>query len=392
MHSCSGHGERPEVADVFSRFAHEMTGLDAHKRKVVHDIINCRTPALGGHIHQCDHCGYFKSLYNSCMNRHCPKCQTLKQARWSEDRRKDLLPVEYFHMVFTIPSVLHPLFRSFPRTCCNLLFSAVSQTLQEVAASPSNLGARTGFVAVLHTWTQTLLYHPHIHCVVPGGGLENNRWISCRPGFFLPVRILSSVFRGKLLAKLQQAVSRGEIRIPEDPCALLRKAALKPWVVYSKPPFSGPAQVLRYLGRYTHRIAISNGRMVSLQGRTVTFGYRDRNDEGRYKLISMDACEFIRRFLMHVLPRGFMRIRHFGFLSNAVRRKSVDLCRRLIAQGDGHEHTPEVQHDHETWQQMLMRVAGTDITLCPVCGTGHLVRKEIIPPQKWTVTGKAASP
>jgi predicted Zn-ribbon and HTH transcriptional regulator len=384
-----------EVADIFRRFSGELSALSLEQAKAIQDIVACRTPTLGGHVHQCDHCGYKQDLYNSCCNRHCPKCQSLSQVRWIEERRKDLLPVEYFHIVFTISSALHPLFRFNTRACYNLLFAAVSETLQEVALNPALLGAKIGFTAVLHTWTQTMLFHPHIHCIVPGGGLnsEGTKWLSCKSGFFLPVKILSTVFRGKLLSKLERALSKGEAGLSErDPYALLREAASKPWVVYCKAPFAGPDKVLRYLGRYTHRIAISNNRLISMQGRHVTFRYKDRTDGDKQKLITVDAAEFTRRFLMHVLPHGFMRIRHFGFLSNASRKESIPLIRRLLAAQNETDCIVEDDLVPETWQQLMKRLTGVDMTLCPACKTGHLIKKEAIQPSRWSLPGRAASP
>ena len=384
-----------EVADIFRRFSGELPALSLEQAEAVQDIVDCRTPALGGHVHQCDHCGQSQDLYNSCCNRHCPKCQSLNQVRWIEERRKDLLPVEYFHIVFTVSSALHPLFRFNPRACYNLLFTAVSQTLKEVSSNPALLGAKIGFTAVLHTWTQTMLFHPHIHCIVPGGGLNSDgtKWLSSKPGYFLPVKILSTVFRGKLLSKLEKAISKGKVRLPgKDPYALLREATGTSWVVYSKAPFAGPDKVLRYLGRYTHRTAISNSRLVSMHGRQVTFRYKDRADGDKQKLITMDALEFTRRFLTHVLPNGFMRIRHFGFLSNALRKESIPLIRRLLTTQNETDCIFDDDLVSETWQQLMRRLTGIDVTLCPACKTGHLIEKETIHPSKWSLPGRAASP
>jgi hypothetical protein len=386
-----------ELAEILERFAGELPALSTDQSKAVHDILNCRTETLGGHVHQCDHCGKRTNLYNSCLNRHCPKCQGLSQARWLEARQKDLLPVEYFHIVFTIPSILYVLFHINPRRCYNLLFAAVSETLQQVAANPAHLGAQIGFTAVLHTWTQTLLAHPHIHCIVPGGGLspDGTRWIPCKPGFFLPVSVLSLVFRGKLLSKLEKAIDRGEIQLADkDPRELLRKAAHPSWVVYSKAPFAGPDQVLRYLGRYTHRIAISNRRLASMQGRQVTFRYKDRADDNKEKYMTLDAVDFLCRFLAHVMPKGFMRIRHFGFMANAIRKKSLTKCRKHLAvEEDPADCAAKEDRADETWQQLLERLTGIDVTLCPACRTGHLIQKEPIPkrPSKWGHLGRADS-
>ncbi len=359
--------------------------------------MSCRTAELGGHVLACDECGYWTILYNSCRNRHCPKCQSLKQARWLEARQADLLPVEYFHVVFTVPDVLRPVFLAQPKRCYSLLFAAVAETLREVALTPERLGARIGLTAMLHTWTQTLLYHPHIHCIVPGGGLnsERTRWVSCKSGFFLPVGVLSAVFRGKLLEKLEAAVVNGDVESPKGlPARWLEHAAEKKWVVHSKPPFAGPEQVLRYLGRYTHRIALSNHRLVGLEGRNVTFRYKDRSDGDKPKLLTLDAVAFLRRFLLHVVPAGFMRIRHYGFLANSVRRKAIALCRALLTVAEPeHDGSGEPVPDSETWQELLQRLTGVDVTLCPTCKEGHLVRVQLVPrATTWSVPGRATSP
>lgn len=303
-----GEAARPlELADIFRRFRDELPALTSEQQKAVRDITSCRTEVLGGHVHQCDHCGHRQEVYNSCRNRHCPKCQNLEQARWLEARQAELLPVEYFHVVFTVPDVLKAIFLGNKSACYKLLFAAVSETLKEVALNPDHLGARIGFIAVLHTWTQKLHFHPHVHCIVPGGGLnpEGSQWVSAKPGFLLPVSVLKLVFRGKLLDKLEKAVRQGEVRFAHgDAATLLQQAARKSWVIYSKPPFAGPGQVLRYLGRYTHRVAISNDRLVQMCGRQVTFRHKDRTDGNKTKLLTLDAVEFLRRFLVHVGAQG----------------------------------------------------------------------------------------
>lgn len=389
--------QKLELADIFERFKGELPALSTDQLKVVQDILSCRTPILGGHVQQCDHCGHRTSLYNSCLNRHCPKCQSLSQARWLEARQKDLLPVEYFHVVFTIPSELHLLFRNFPKRCYNLLFAAVSETLQEISRNSQRLGARIGFIAVLHTWTQMLLFHPHVHCIVPGGGLslDGTQWIPCKPGFFLPVSILSLVFKGKLLSKLEKEIKNNKIQLADkDPMVLLRNAALPSWNVYSKAPFAGPGQVLRYLGGYTHRIAISNHRLVSMKGRQVTFRWKDRADDNKQKLLTLDAVVFLCRFLMHVMPKGFMRIRHFGILSNAIRKESLVRCREHLPVENGPVNCAATENcPKENWQQLLKRLTGIDVTLCPECKTGHLILKNRIPKlsAKWIYRGRASS-
>jgi hypothetical protein len=276
--------------------------------------------------------------------------------------------------------VLHPLFRSAPKTAYGLLFAAVAETLREVALRPKNLGAKIGFSCVLHTWTQTLLAHPHIHCIVTGGGLDpdGTRWVSAKRGFLFSVRILSRVFRGKLLHKFEQALDKGMLRSSEeDPHARLRKAASKDWVVYSKPPFAGPHQVLRYLGRYTHRIAISNERLVAMDNAKVTFQWRDRAHGNRSKFMTLEAGEFLRRFLLHVVPKGLMRIRHYGLLANAAKQQLIPRCRQLMAVPTA--DPPKAKA--ETWQELLQRLTGYDVHRCPQCGKRSLVVSQLLPPR-----------
>ena len=389
-------GRQLELAYIFEHFADELPALSADQSNAVYDILNCRTEAFGGHVYRCDHCNHQIDLYNSCLNRHCPKCQGLNQTRWLEARQKDLLPVEYFHVVFTISTALHAFFRINPKRCYNLLFSAVAETLKEVALNPDRLGAQIGFIAILHTWTQTLLFHPHLHCIVPGGGLspDGARWISCKPRFFLPVSILSTVFRAKLLSKLEKAVNDNELQVEnQNPRKLLKKATRCSWVVYAKAPFAGPDQVLRYLGQYTHRIAISNHRLVSMEGRQVTFRYKDRADDNKQKTLTLDAVDFLCRFLNHIMPKGFMRIRHFGLLANSVRKKAIARCREYLDANHPRDGDTLQDPEKQTWQQLLERVTGIDATLCPICKTGHLIPKKSIPrgPPKWVHAGRAES-
>ncbi len=367
----------PELADVFRSHGHKLSGLSQQQRKVVAAIESCRTAALGGHVRECDHgCGYQEISYNSCRNRHCPKCQGLEGVRWQEARALDILPVPYFHLVFTIPDSLHDIFLRNSRVAYGLLFTAVADTVKEVALNPENLGAEIGMTTILHTWTQTLLYHPHIHCIVPGGGLDptHRRWIPAREDFFLAVRMLSTVFRGKLLDALENVVGSksSEIKPPTgdraDFLKLLRRAAKKKWVVYCKRPFAGPDQALAYLGRYTHRIAIGNERIVSMDDEDVTFAYKDRADGDRRKLMTLPAEAFLRRFLLHVLPRGFVRIRHYGFLANSVHRERIALCRQLL----GVTTSPQESTPKETWEELLLRVTGEDVSRCPRCKIGRL--------------------
>lgn len=339
-----------EVADIFRaygqayRLAHASSMLPEH-RAVMRAIERCRTAALGGHVEACDSCDHLRIAYNSCGNRHCPKCQSLERARWLEARYADLLPVEYFHVVFTVPEQVAAIALQNKRLVYGILFEATAETLQRIAADPKHLGAEIGFVAVLHTWGQNLLHHPHLHCVVPGGGLspDGARWIACRRGFFLPVRVLSKLFRRLFVEKLRRAHARGEVllRGTLEPLAdegafeaQLAQVRKLPWVVYAKRPFGGPDRVLDYLGRYTHRVAISNNRLVGIDEAKVCFRWKDYRNGNRLGVMSLDAPEFIRRFLLHVLPAGFQRIRHFGLLSNRQHATKFARCRSLLGAGE----------------------------------------------------------
>ena len=304
----------------------------------------------------------------------------MKQAQWVQAQQQHLLPIECHHVVFTVPDLLHPLFRGEPKKTYALLFAAVAETLQEVALRPKNLGAKIGFSCVLHSWTQTLLLHPHIHCIVTGGGLhpDGTRWVGGKPGFLFSVQILTLVFRGKLLQKLERALDVEMLRrCPTDSKDRLRAAARKDWSVYSKPPFAGPEQVLHYLGRYTHRVAIANSRLLDLKDDQVTFRYKDRADGNKSKIMTLDAWEFLRRFLLHILPKGFMRIRHYGLLANRSRRTLLGNCKQLL--GVPSQTLP--QAPRETWQDLVQRLTGKDPTLCPRCAQGQLVIQASLLPQ-----------
>lgn len=380
---CPSRAARPrlELAEIFRAHQDRLGPLSSVQKQAVRAITSCRTAALGGHVQECDHCGHREIQYNSCRNRHCPKCGGLDKARWVEARRADVLPVEYHHVVFTVPQELQPLFLGTPKVAIDLLFAAVSETLHEVALNPKRLGARIGFTAVLHTWTQTLLYHPHLHVIVPGGGLspKGDRWVSAKRGFFLPVKVLSVVFRGKLLSMLEAASKAGRLtQTSKDVEPILAQASMKSWVVYSKPPVAGPDQVLDYLGRYTHRIALSNERLISMENGQVTFRWKDRAHGNQDKLLTLDAPEFLRRFLLHILPRKLVRIRHYGFLANAVRRREVALCRRLL--GEPTKEASVAEPQAESWQELLSRLTGRDVTRCPKCAQGHLHEIGIIEP------------
>jgi len=337
-------GHRLEVADVFHAYQDRFLqrwghALSDQQRKVLRDIGLCRTAALGTHLERCDRCNYETVAYDSCRNRHCPKCQSSARDRWLLKQAASLLPVPYVHAVFTVPEQLAPLAFSNQHLIYNLLFRAASETLLKIAADPHHLGARIGVLAVLHTWSQNLRLHPHLHCLVPAGGLalDNSHWVPTRRrGFFLPVRVLSRMFRSKLLSFLKQSCRRSELCFPGKLTALSTPRAFhsllgnlrrREWVVYSKPPFGGPEHVLKYLARYTHRVAISNGRLLSLEDSQVRFRWRDSRRNNRSSVMRLEATEFIRRFLLHVLPAGFVKIRHFGLLANRNRRQALALCR-----------------------------------------------------------------
>jgi hypothetical protein len=365
-----------EVADVIRVHGVDLLraragAISSAKRRVLRDLATCRTAALGGHVEQCDRCGHERIAYNSCRNRHCPKCQAAAQAEWLDARRAELLPVEYFHVVFTVPQEIAAVAQQNKKVLYNLLFRATAETLKTIAADPKHLGAKIGFVAVLHTWGQTLHHHPHVHCVVPGGGisLDGSRWISCPTGFFLPVRVLGRVFRGKFLDQLKRAAEanrltfQGALAHLADLVTFKRHLAplyAKDWVVYAKPPFGGPETVLKYLARYTHRVAIANRRLLALEDGRVTFAYKDYARGNRCRTMTVAGEEFLRRFLLHVLPRGFQRIRHFGFLANRTRAESLVLCRRLL----GHHNAIEVCAEPEE----------DSGPRCPLCREGLLVR------------------
>jgi Putative transposase/Transposase zinc-binding domain len=352
-----------EVADVIrrsgSRFLERYQGsLSWAQLKVLHAIARCRTAALGGHRDQCLRCGYQALSYNSCRNRHCPKCQTNAREKWLRRRQQELLPVNYYHLVFSVPHGLVPLIWQNKKVLFQLLFEASASTLLEVAADPRHLGVQIGFFSILHTWGQTLQPHPHIHCVVAGGGLspDHARWISARGHFFLPVKVLSRVFRGRFVAGLQRAFRADQLAFHREMlplaneqafAAFLRTLFRQDWVVYAKPPFGGPEHVLHYLARYTHRVAISNHRLVSVDPQQVRFRWKDYAHHNKRRTMTLPSEEFLRRFLQHVLPKGFPRIRYFGWLANRRRGQLLPLCRVLLAQQPPPE--PIAPADNPVW-------------------------------------------
>jgi hypothetical protein len=335
--------------------------------KVLLAIARCRTAALGGHLDQCTRCGHRAISYNSCRNRHCPKCQTAARDRWIAARQKELLPTHYVHVVFTLPAQLAPLALQNKKLLYGLLLRASAETLLEVARDPGHLGAEIGFFSVLHTWSQKLTLHPHVHCVIPAGGLslDHTHWVKSQNRFFLPLKVLSRVFRGKFVAGLKQAFQSGQLHFhgnlaplaqPKTFAAWLRSLFRKDWVIYAKPPFGGPAYVLQYLGRYTHRVAISNHRLVSLTDGKVTFRWRDSAHHNEQKLMTVSLDEFLRRFLLHLLPKGFVRIRNFGFLANRRRATLLPLCFHLLGAA---AQQPQADQNAS---------ASNDLWCCPQCG------------------------
>jgi len=350
------------------------SSFDFQQFKAFRAIQRCRTAALGGHVDVCSQCGHQEISYNSCRNRNCPKCQTQARQRWLVARERELLPTNYFHVVFTVPHELNVLALDNSRLFYDLLFTTSAQTLLEVAADPQHLGVDIGVISVLHTWGQNLLLHPHIHCAIPAGGLspDHCRWIRPRSSFFLPVKILSRVFRGKFLAGLKRLYRSKKLRCT-GPAAvladlqqfaqLIRRLHRQDWVVYAKPAFGGPLQVLRYLGRYTHRVAISNHRLLAFDGEHVTFRWKDYAHGGRWGQMTLKTCEFLRRFFLHVLPKAFVRIRHFGFLANRFRASRVALCRQLLS------NPACIPVDSDT-----LPLAGDDsLWHCPHCGATMIV-------------------
>ena len=357
-----------ELADIFSHYGDRYRKthcLPAAHRKVMRAVEVCRTAELGGHLKQCDTCGFEHPSYNSCRNRHCPKCQSLAKAQWLQKQSAELLPVGYFHLVFTLPHELNRLILAHKKIGLSLLFKAVSETLLEFGQT--RLKGTLGIIAVLHTWDQTLNDHFHLHCLIPGGALslDQSRWIAARPNFLFAAKALSVVFRGKFLDLLTQAGEKGRIETPSERLKALRK---KNWIVYAKKPFGSPRTVLDYLGRYTHRVALSNERILSVQSGQVTFTYRDRKDKDRLKSMTLDAQEFIRRFLLHVLPDGFMRIRHFGFLANRTKKHVLPQCRKLLGLSAALPELPKKSaHD------LLLELTGIDLSRCPRCQKGTLI-------------------
>ena len=389
-----------EVADIFRRHGPAYRRAhDGHigrvERRVMSAIELCRTAALGGHVEACEDCAHSRVAYNSCRNRHCPKCQGATRERWLADRQADLLPVPYFHVVFTVPAEVAAIAFHNKAVVYAILFDAVAATLKTIAADPRHLGGEIGFLAILHSWGQALTHHPHIHCLVPGGALSaDGRWLACRPRFFLPIHVLSRLFRRLFLERLKTAHARGRLRFSgtlaqlDDAdvfAAAVRRLRRKNWVVYAKPPFGSPEHVLAYLGRYTHRVAIANSRLVSADDSSVVFRWRDYRHGNAPRQMSLDPDEFIRRFLIHSLPDGFHRIRHYGFLANGCRRARLATIRQLLPVTEGQFGEPTDD------APIVARLPRFDPAVCPCCGgalriTATLPRWRAPPVRLWPDT------
>jgi hypothetical protein len=379
-----------EVADVIRRYGAGFldrygSRLSAVQRQALRDLARCRTAALGGHVEHCLDCGQERIAYNSCRNRHCPKCQALARACWLDQQAQHLLPVDYHHVVFTLPAQLGEVALANPAVVYDLLMRSAAATLREVAANPKRLGAAVGVLLVLHTWGQNLHHHPHVHGVVTGGGLScdekggiagSPRWVACRPGFFLPVRVLSRVFRGRFLAGLRAAIDAGRLGLPAALAEPAARAAwyaslyAREWVAYAKRPFGGPERVLKYLARYTHRVAISNARLLDVRDGRVTFRYQDYADAHRPKAMTLDADEFLRRFVQHVLPKGFVKVRHYGLLANCQRQARLAVCRRLLLVANVAAALPSAE---------TAPIAPVRPRCCPHCGGTRLVYRALTP-------------
>jgi hypothetical protein len=383
-----------EVADVFRHYGEAYrqqhgASLSVAQRRVMTAIEVCRTAALGGHLERCDQCGHERNAYNSCRDRHCPKCQGLARAQWIQDRQSELLNVPYFHVVFTVPEQMAAIAYQNQEVVYGILFQATAETLKIIAADPQHLGAEIGFFAVLHTWGQNLQFHPHLHCVVPGGGLspDGQRWVSCRPDFFLPVRVLGHLFRRLFLESLQKAFDSGKLRFfaaleslrqPQTFAELVARMKACEWVVYAKRPFAGPQQVLDYVGRYTHRVAISNNRLLDMENGQVRFQWKDYRDDGKIKAMTLSADEFIRRFLLHVLPNGFQRIRYYGLLGNRYRKEKLGQCRRLLGMSPPSEQTNPSSAEKD-YRDRYEELTGNPLHQCPQCQQGRMIVVEILP-------------
>lgn len=385
-----------EVADIFNLYGDQYrqeNSLSYEQIKVMRHIQTCRTAQLGGHVEQCNECGFEKISYNSCRDRHCPKCQTMTKEKWLNDRKAELLPCGYFHLVFTLPHTLNPIILCNKKVMLANLFASVNETLQAFAKDPQwRLNGQLGMIAVLHTWSQTLLDHFHLHCLVPAGALAqgHNKWTPSRESFLFRIDSLAKEFQKRYLLKSEKAYKKNKLIFPGKTESagsekvfgeMIHNLSVNKWIAYAKQPFAGPEQVLEYLGRYTHRIAISNNRLIAVENGQVTFTYRDRSNNNQRKTMTLGTDEFIRRFLLHVLPKGFMKIRYYGFLSNIKKKECIFLIRQLIE--------PTVEQSElvkETVQQIMQRVTGTDITCCPQCQKGKMIKIRALPKPVWNTS------
>ena len=380
-----------EVQDIFRQHCEEYIRnhrLPPHILKTIINIEDCRTSALGGHVDCCEDCGETRISYNSCRNRHCPKCQTLAKEKWLESRKNDLLPVSYFHTVFTIPQELNYLVLLNQKVMYSILFKAASETLLELSRDKKHLGAEIGFTMILHTWGQNLMNHPHVHCIVPSGGLslKGDKWINSKEDFLMPIKVISKKFRGKFLSYLREEYKNNndlvftgeteELKRKDVFDVYIDKLYKTAWVVYCKPPFGSAEHVLEYLGRYTHRVAISNNRIVALENGYVVFKWRDYSDNNAEKYMTLSADEFIRRFLMHILPSKFVKIRHYGILSNRNRITKLKKCKIILKVSQSKEHGEIFKL---STAELILKLTGKDICICPICN-GKMIRKEKIEP------------
>jgi hypothetical protein len=377
------HTSSTEVGDIFALFGEKYKQehkLPLQHRSVMFAIEHCRTSVLGGHVDECDHCGHKQISYNSCRNRHCPKCQGLNRIKWIDKLSSNLLPVRYFHIVFTIPCELNRLTLVNQKCLYDILFKAASESLLMLAKDKKYLNADTGLVAVLHTWGQNLMEHPHLHTLVPAGGWNENTqyWKSSRKNFFIPVKVISAVFRGKFLSMLKQNYLDNKLKFEGEIKTLDQKIKFKqlldilyskPWVVYAEKPFMNASHIIAYLGRYTHRVAISNKRIISIDGNHIIFKWKDYNDHGKQKIMRLDATEFIRRFLLHILPKGFCKIRYFGIFASRNRKTVLTKCKNVLRY-----KFQKPQFVALSWQQTLMLVSGIDVSICPMCKKGNMIR------------------
>jgi len=387
--------DRPklEVADIFRRYGEAYrqqhgASLSTGQRRVMTSIELCRTAALGGHLERCDQCGHERNCFNSCRDRHCPKCQSLARAQWIDDRQTELLDCPYYHVVFTVPEEIAAIAYQNKKVVYGILFRTMAETLTTIAADPEHLGAEIGFFAVLHSWGQNLQFHPHLHCVVPGGGLspDGQRWISCGPNFFLPVRVLSRLFRRLFLESLQKIFDSGKLQffgrleILREHLAFARhleKLKEREWAVFAKRPFAGPQQVLDYVGRYTHRVAISNNRLLDIENDQVSFQWKNYRNGGQVETMSLSADEFIRRFLLHVLPNGFQRIRYYGLLGNRYRQEKLAHCRCLLGMHMSDQHT--MLPAEQDYRDRCEALTGSSLRQCPQCQRGRMVLIAMLP-------------